>query len=659
MKFGVCYYPEHWPPEQWATDAQMMRDAGLETVRIAEFAWANMEPADGRYDWNWLDNAIATLSAAGLQIILGTPTATPPAWLSRTHPDILRMDANGRSRNHGTRRHTCPNSPTYRHYSRRIVQQMVNRYGRNPHIIGWQIDNEFGGGKSGRCYCPHCATAFQQWLHERYDDIAQLNHAWGATFWSQTYADWAEIMPPDDRIDKKNPSHLLDYWRFSSDSIVSYQQDQVEIIRTGAPGRFITHNFMGLFRDLNQFDLAAPLDFATWDNYPTGNPERWRGRLLPPDGANLVDYAYDVGDPHITGMAHDLTAGLQQRPFWIMEQQCGHINWGDLNPGIRPGTVRLWCWHALAHGANAILFFRWRATLMAQEQYHSGLLHHDGRPAMGMAELQTMVAEQEQMRRLSAQPLNHQVAILCQYDDLWALQEQPHRADFDYWRHTYAFYHALQRMGVPAILVPATADLSPYQLVLAPTLHLATPEIVTALTHYVQNGGHLLLGVRSGFKNASNLVVDTPLPGLLRNLTGVTITDWQALPLTAGWELHSQLPELIGPATYWVESLQPDTAVPLAHYANGAAAITENRVGNGRVTTLGFYPTGNQATAVLHHLLQQTGITPLAQNLPPGLVAAQRGTVTILLNFTERPLTATINNQTITVPARDITFHNP
>ncbi len=656
MKFGVCYYPEQWPEERWATDARMMREAGLEMVRIAEFAWAKMEPADGRYDWEWLDRAIETLAAAGLDVILGTPTAAPPAWLSHAHPDVLRMDANGRTRQHGTRRHVCPNSPTYRRYSRRIVREMVQRYGREPGIIGWQIDNEFGGGKSGRCYCPHCAAAFRAWLQTRYGDITALNDAWGAVFWSQTYGDWAEIMPPDDRIDKKNPGHLLDYYRFCSDSIVSYQQEQIDVIRSGAPGRFVTHNFMGLFRDVNQFDLAAPLDFATWDNYPTGNPERWHGRLQPPEPTDPIDYAHDAGEPIITGMAHDLMRGLRQRPFWIMEQQCGHINWGELNPGIQPGTVRLWCWHALAHGADAILFFRWRASLFAQEQYHSGLLRHDGRADVGLADLQMMVAEQGQMRHLTTQPVHTEVAILCQYDDLWALQEQPHRADFDYWRHSYAFYHALQRMGIPAILVPATADLSPYKLVIAPTLHLATPEITAALQHYVAAGGHLLLGVRSGFKTGSNLVTAVPLPGLLRELTGVTVTDWQSLPLSTDWELHSQLPGLTGPASYWVESLRVDTAVPLAHYGNGATAMAQNSVGDGRVTTLGFYPTMAQATAVLRHLIAQAHITPLADELPPGLVAARRGEVTILLNFAARPLTAIINQQPVTVPARNVTL---
>ncbi|MCP5096667.1 MAG: family 14 glycosylhydrolase, partial [Chloroflexi bacterium] len=334
MKFGVCYYPEHWPEARWTQDAKLMRRAGLEIVRVAEFAWAKMEPAEGVYEWEWLDRAIKAFARKGHKLVLGTPTATPPAWLTRTYPDILRVDSNGRSRNHGTRRHYCPHSPIYRKYSRHIIAEMAKRYGQHPKVIGWQTDNEIGGGRTARCYCDHCADAFRSWLREKHGDIDTLNEAWGAIFWSQTYSDWSQINLPSDDIDKKNPSHVLDYYRFSSDSFVSYQQEQIDILRKHAPDHFVTHNFMGLYRDLDQFNLAAPLDFATWDNYPTGNPERWREWLYPP-GSNTSEcdpiYAYDVGDPFITGMSHALTYALKDAPFWIMEQQCGQINWGEIN----------------------------------------------------------------------------------------------------------------------------------------------------------------------------------------------------------------------------------------------------------------------------------------------------------------------------------------
>lgn len=656
MRFGVCYYPEHWPEARWAEDARLMRAAGIEMVRIAEFAWAQMEPAAGRYDWAWLDRAIETLAAAGHTVILGTPTAAPPAWLTRTYPEILRVDGDGRSRDHGTRRHYCPNSPIYREQSRRIVAAMVERYGQHPAVVGWQTDNEIGGGHTARCYCDRCAAAFREWLQARYGSLDALNAAWGAVFWSQTYSDWAQIRPPSDHIDKKNPSHELDYYRFASDSFVAYQQEQVDIIRQGAPGRFVTHNFMGLYRDLDQFDLARTLDLATWDNYPTGNPERWRQLLYPPGmDTRRCDpaYAYDVGDPIITALAHALTRGLKDAPFWVMEQQCGQINWGEVNPGVRAGTPRLWAWHALAEGAEALVYFRWRATLLAQEQYHSGLLRHDGSPDVGWADQQRLLAEKTLLDAVAAQPFTAEVALLFDFADLWALQLQPHRADFDYLRHLYVYYQALQRMGIAVNLAEAGADLTRYKLVIAPTLHLVDAARAARLEAYVRQGGTLLLGVRSGFKTTSNVVTDAPLPGLLRPLTGAQVTSWQSLPLAVGWAVTTDIPDLAGAATYWVETLRPEGAAVLAQYAEGAAALTEHGVGDGRCLYLGWYPAGAQAAALLRYLAGRLNIASCAV-LPPGMVAARRGPYTLLLNFAEGAGTAVVGGEAISVPGRDV-----
>lgn len=657
MKFGVCYYPEHWPEARWAEDARLMRELGLDIVRIGEFAWAKMEPENGRTNWHWLDRAIDTLAGAGLGVVLGTPTATPPAWLTRMYPDILRTDANGRRRNHGTRRHTCPNSPTYRDFSRRIVTAMARRYGGDTRIIGWQIDNEFGGGKTARCYCDHCATAFRRWLRAKYGDIGRLNEAWGTIFWSQTYNDFNQINPPNDEVNYKNPSHLLDYYRFSSDSYVGYQQEQIDILRRANPDQFITHNFMGLYRDLDQFDLAAPLDFVTWDNYPTGNPDRWRQLLYPPDtdwSRNDPVYAYDVGDPLISGMAHALTYGLKDAPFWIMEQQCGHINWGDVNPWARPGTPRLWAWHALCEGADTIVYFRWRSTLLSHEQYHSGLLRHDGSADVGYADQQKLAQEKELLDEIAAQPVAAEVAILFDFNDLWALQINPHRKDFDYLRHLFLFYAALRRLGIGVKLVSRRADLAAYRLVIAPSLHLADGADAAVLRDYVAGGGTLLLGVRSGFKRPDSRVTDEPLPGALRALAGATVTSWRSLPPGAEMELESDVAGLTDRVGYWVETLAAETAVPLATYADGSgAALTENRVGNGRCFTLGFYPTPDQATALLRYLTDQLAIARVAE-LPPGMLAFRRGARTVLLNFTDEAQTAVVQGERVTVNGRDV-----
>ncbi len=655
MKLGVCYYPEHWPEERWSVDARMMAAAGLEIVRIAEFAWARMEPAPGHYEWRWLDKAVDVLSQEGLQLVLGTPTATPPAWLTHKHPEMLHVDANGRRRKHGSRRQACVNDPDYRRHSARIVSAMVQRYGADRRIICWQIDNEFGGGGTARCYCANCAAAFREWLQEQYGTLETLNEAWGTIFWSQTYDDWQQIQVPDEAIDKPNPSQALDYYRFSSDSIVSYQQIQLDILREKAGG-FITTNFMGLFRDLDQFDLARPLDFVTWDSYPTGNPGRWRGLLYPPGkdiNQNDPVYAYDAGDAIITSMAHALMRALKEKPFWIMEQQCGLINWGDINPGIRPGTTRLWTWHALAEGADSCIYFRWRPTLFAQEQYHSALLRHDGEPAQGLVEVKRLAEENELMAAIANEPMQPKVGLLFRYDDLWALEIQPQRRDFQYLRHLYLFYESLVKMGIPVNLVPDTADLDPYSLILAPTLHMPDHALVEKVTNYVQGGGTLLLGVRSGFKTPSNLVTAQPLPGLLRDLSGLTVSSWQSLPDTIGLDVRTEIEGLNGQAGFWYETLELEMASGIGRYPDGRVALARNDFGDGQVYTLGWHPNPGQAKALIKHLCLENEIT-IFDNIPQGMLFFRRGRYQLLLNFTDNSQEVELDGRHVVVVPRDV-----
>jgi beta-galactosidase len=671
MNLGVCYYPEHWPPERWPIDAQLMRDAGLSIVRIGEFAWQRMEPAEGQFNWAWLDQAIDTLANAGLKLVLGTPTATPPAWLCKAHPDILPIDAQGRRLRFGARRHYCANAPHYRAHTERIVRAMAERYGQHPAVIAWQVDNEFGDHDTARCYCDHCVAAFRRWLQAKYASLEALNAAWGTVFWSQTYSAWDEIGLPHLTPAATNPSHHLDYYRFASDSFVNYAQLQISILQSlTANSQKITTNLLGILPVLNCFDLARDFDFVAWDSYPTGFTEV-QAQALYADEPRPA-FAYDTGDPYVIGFCHALTRGLKnQQPFWIMEQQCGNINWSVYNTGVRPGTVRLWTWYALASGAETVMYFRWRACLYAQEQMHSGLRNHDASPALGYDELLQMLPEREQLAQLAAQPLRNRVALLIDYDDLWAIQLQPHRKDFGYYRHVFVFYRALQRLGIPVDVVGREADLSPYRLVLAPTAHLVDQPLAQRLTAFVQNGGHALLGVRSGFKTRTNLVTDQPLPGLWQPLVGATVTAWHALPPEVGYDFSSEIPGFLGPATVWAESLKAprrrgaeasdqspiSNLQSLATYTSGPfatqSALTQHAVGRGFAFYLGLYPTLEQAQALLAHLAAHAGVARLAE-LPRGLLAAQRGERVILLNFTDETRTATTRGQTVTVPGRGV-----
>jgi len=666
MNFGVCYYPEHWPEERWATDAHMMHDAGIQYVRIGEFAWAKIEPAEGLFDWDWLDRAVQTLAEAGLKVVMGTPTPAPPAWLIKKHSDILPVDRQGRRRRFGSRQHVCHSNPAYIEHSRRIVQAAAERYSGHSGVAGWQIDNEFGCHDTARCYCECCAEGFRGWLQARYGSLEALNEAWGAVFWSQTYDDWSEINPPNLTQADPNPSHVLDYYRFSSDKILAYAQMQVDILRAAQPqggGQFITHNLMAEHVDIDYHKLAGKLDFVAWDSYPTGYQEQVAPKLYFLDEKPLPS-AYDVGDPYITGFDHDLLRSLKGKPFWIMEQQPGGINWGSYNPGVRPGAVRLWTWHALASGAETVSYFRWRACLYAQEQYHTGLLHHDGSPDQGYRELMAMANEREQMRRIAAEAHQAEVALVFDYEDLWALEIQPHRKDFSYLREVFIYYRALMHMGLAVDLVSPQADLSGYRQVLAPTLPRADAELAGRLEAYVRSGGRLVVGVRSGFKTRSNRVTDAPLPGALRDLLGVGVSDWHSLPPGEGYMIAHDIPNLYGEACMWAEALSADSAVggekaaqPLVFYTEapfaGKAALMAREVGRGVAYTLGWLPTRAQAEAILRFICSKIDHLPV-DHVPEGVILKRRGPFTIALNFGPDPIQVQIKERRTAVPARGV-----
>ena len=600
MKLGVCYYPEQNPEEIWHKDAKSMSELGLKIVRIGEFAWFKMEPQKGQFEWSWLDRILNIFHHEGIQVVLSTPTSAPPAWMINENPDILPVGENGIRKNFGSRRHYCPNNLKFHEYTRNIVSVLANRYGNHPAVIGWQVDNEFGAHNSVLCYCDRCVMQFREWLKNRYKTLENLNNSWGTVFWSQVYSRWEEIYPPNQTVATPNPSQVLDYQRFASDSFVTFQQIQVEILRERTQGQFITHN-----PDLSDFDLdihklRKDLDFLSWNSSPTGLAEKFSKRLYAPWDP-IPDFSYDVGDPYITGFFHSLIRGAKSRPFWVMQQQVGQTNWAEINTGIRGGTVRLWTWHAVANGAETVMYFRWRATRFAQESYQSGLLKHDGSVDIGYKEIATILPEAPVLQQLREEPLSSPVAILTRFDDLWGIKIQPHRKDYDYLRVVFAYYRAITELGISADIVPYDTDLTDYRFVIAPLMFIGDPSVIDRLESYVARGGTLLLGTRSGSKNESNIMVNEPLPGLFRSLVGGVINDWQSIPSEVQFAIRSEIPGLYGDISYWIESIRPDdneVVNVLARYLggpfSGRAAITEHDFGAGNVYYLGFYPTHEQ-----------------------------------------------------------------
>lgn len=503
---GVCYYPEHWPEEIWADDARRMADLGLTWVRIGEFAWKRMEPTEGQFDWGWLDGAIEVLGEAGLKVVLGTPTATPPRWVVDKHPDMIALDVEGRPRGFGSRRHYCFSHSGYLDECRRIVEAVAQRYGPNPHVAAWQTDNEYGCHDTILSYSDAARQAFRHWLQDRYGDIGALNDAWGNVFWSMDYDDFGQVDLPNLTVTEPNPAHVLAFRRFSSDQVVAFNTAQVEIIRRHSQAP-ISHNYMGRVTEFDHFKVGSDLDFATWDSYPLGFLEDRVG------ASDTHQRAYaQQGDPDFQAFHHDLYRAVGRERWWVMEQQPGPVNWAPHNPAPLPGMVRLWTWEAFAHGAEAVCYFRWRQAPFAQEQLHAGLLRPDHSEAKAFEEARAVNAELADAPAVA--PVQAPVALIFDYDADAAWSVQPHGEGNSYFGLVFDVYRALRSLGLSIDIIPATTrDFGGYDLIMVPGLMHMPEDLKTAL---MGAQGQVVLGPRSAARDGEfNIPVPLPpaLPG--------------------------------------------------------------------------------------------------------------------------------------------------
>lgn len=511
---GVCYYPEQWPEEMWARDAQRMAETGLTYVRIGEFAWSRLEPQPGRLEFDWLRRAMDVLHAHGLRVVIGTPTATPPRWMIGKHPDMLPVDRAGNTRGFGSGRHYCFSHIGYRTESERIVTLMAEAVKDHPGLAAWQTDNEYGCHDTGVSYSPMALAGFRRWLAEKYGNVEALNEAWGTVFWSMEYGSFDEVELPNLTQCEASPTHWMDFRRYSSDQVIAYNRVQVEAIRAVTPGVPITHNYMTGHTSFDHFAIGADMEIASWDSYPLGQLERRAG---------LSDFkaAYArQGDPDLQGFHHDLYRAVGRGRFWIMEQQPGPVNWADHNADPLPGMARLWAWEAFAHGAEAVCYFRWRQAPFAQEQMHAGLLRPDDEPAPALGEAAQVHREIESMAEpFAAGPAD--CAIVFDYESAWAWEILPQSEGFSHFEVVYAQYRQLRKLGLNVDIVsPRTVDFSAYKLVFVPALFSWTDELVRALADF---GGQLVIGPRSGSKTKDFHIPKALPPALSPNLLDVKV----------------------------------------------------------------------------------------------------------------------------------------
>lgn len=646
LELGVCYYPEQWGRSHWRDDAARMVEMGLDWVRIAEFTWSLIEPERGQFHWDWLDEVIEILGQAGLRIMMSTPTAAPPKWLIDEHPEILPVGPDGRVRGFGSRRHYCFSSEVYLTEARRIATEYARRYGQNPHVYAWQIDNEYNDHDTVVSYSDAARHGFRHWLADRYGSVEVLNQTWGTVFWGSTYSSFNQIELPNGLVTTPNPSHTLDFARYSSDRVKLFNRAQVDILREYAPGRDITHNFMAGSFEFDHHAVAADLDIVGFDSYPLGN-------LL---GSALSDedkHRYlRTGDSDYQGFHCDLYRSQGRGRMWVLEQQPGPVDWADKNPSPADGMVRLWTWAAYAHGAQAVMFFRWRQAKIAQEQFHTALLRSDSSPDQAAFELAQIVRDRATLP--SAVRARAKVAMLLDYASIWAAGILPHDKDFPNAQILRDWYAALSRFGVDLDFVGPEDNLDGYSLIILPQSMIVTEALATRLRDC---RAKLLIGARSGSKTTDMQTPPNLAPGPLADLTGVRVQRVESLPDLAGESVRLQGHTPME-FTGWREVLETDQDVIaefVSRYRNGSPAIVRSH----RATYLAIVPRGELLLKIVQDALNWCGIR--SDDYGPDLRITRRGTLWFAFNYGDSALELPAGHRRILVgddpiPPHDLTI---
>jgi len=615
---GVDYYPDQTPESLWEEDARMMAEAGITNVRIAEFAWALMEPSEGKYDFAWLQRSIDILHRSKIAVILGTPSAAPPPWLSAKYPDIVEVDEHGEKLRPGGRRFTCPTNATYRRLSVNIATEMARRFAEHPAVIGWQIDNEFTLGSSPRCYCDFCRAGFQAWLRVKYGTLEKLNESWGTVFWSQHYSDWAQIPVPLPSGADPNPGLALDYGRYQSVANATFLGEQLSVLRKLCPHHFVTTNNVGApYDEIDERELYAKVDFVAFDNYPG-----FFEMLLHQQGKTGSLLGAEI--PTVVAMQHDFARSILRKPFLIMEEQSGKAGQRTFSPQPEKGQVRLWTYQAIAHGAMGINFFRWDTATFGAEEYWHGMLNHDRSKSPAFDEI---VQTFRELKALGPEFLNSEyeaeTALYFDYDSAWAIKIQPGHYSLRYADQATAWYGAMSPGHTGIDVIGPRDELSRYKTVFAPVLYVLSEEQAEKIRQYVRGGGMFVSSFRLGVKTESSQIVRKPLPGYLADVMGVTVEDYAPIYAQAP---HVQFgSELAGPEAecgIWADILKTSSASVLASYSSGShagkAAITMNQFGKGKAVYVGADLHPRDLARVLGQITAMAGVKPVL-NVPPGV----------------------------------------
>ena len=611
LAYGGDYNPEQWPEAVWEEDVRLMGEAGVNLVTVGVFAWSLLEPEPGVFDFGWLDRLLDLLRGAGIGVDLATATASPPPWLSRLHPEILPVLADGTRLWPGGRQHYCPSSPAYRDAARRLVGALAGHYGEHPAVVLWHVNNEYGCHVSA-CFCDESASAFRTWLRRRYGTLPALNEAWGTAFWSQRYSDWEEVLPPRRAPTFPNPTQVLDFRRFSSDALLDCYEMERAVLAERSPRVPVTTNFMGFFEPLDYWRWAAREDVVSNDSYPD-----------PSDPAAHVGAAM-VGD-----LMRSLGGG---RPWILMEQSPNRVNWRQRNAVKASGQMRLWSYQAIARGADGVLFFQWRQSRAGAEKWHSAMVPHGPRDSSPTwREVVRLGAELGRLDAVLGQRVRADVAIVLDWESWWAL-ELPSKpsADIRLLDRVEACYEPLHRANVTADFVPPQGDLSGYRLVLVPNLYLVSDAAAENLRRYVAEGGTLVVSFFSGMVDPSDHVRLGGYPGALRDVLGLRVDDFE--PLAAGQRVGLRFADGVdGSAHTWSEAITALGAEAVATSEGGGPAVLRHSFGLGVALYVGTALEPAAMDRFLRRVWAEAGVLAVA-SVPHGVEAVRRGGLLFLLN---------------------------
>lgn len=628
--FGGDYNPNQWPKEIWEEDIRIFKKASINSATVNVFSWAKIQPSENCYDFEELDQIIEKLSTEGFDIVLATSTAALPAWMFKKYPEVARTDYDGRHHKFGQRHNACPNSLVYQKYAERLATKLAERYGENPQVTCWHINNEYGG----ECYCENCEKAFRVWLKDKYQTIEALNKAWNMEFWGHTVYEWDEIVLPNALsegigYDKTAFAGIsIDYRRFNSDSLLKNYMMERDAIRKIDPTTPITTNLMGTFKGLDYFKWAKEMDLISWDNYPAYNTP-WS----------------------LVAMTHDLMRGLKQQPFMLMEQTPSQQNWQPYNSLKKPGQMRAQSYQTIAHGADTIQYFQLRRSIGACEKFHGAVIEHVGHEDTRVfRETAALGAELAQLSDIIGTQTQAQVAVIFDWDNYWALEyTSGPTVDLKYVEQIHRYYRYFHEQNIAVDLVPVDADLSKYKLVAAPVLYMIKEGMQERLTDFVKQGGSLLTTYMSGIVDQSDNVHLGGYPGPLRELAGIWVEEIDALAPEQSNGVSLVNEELTGTSNLVSDLIHLETAEALAHYTSnfyaGMPAVTKNMFGDGTVYYFGGQLEDQLQDQLFKTIVEENDISPVIEEATKLEVACRENAEAkffVIINFHEeaQPLPA-------------------